>query len=113
MTQAELELVARGIRDRGLHSSWTELLAFSSDVVGTLVDAYQALLRNTVPSDKISSSDTIGVQEIVRDKLATVLTLLTNEAQVARWESEALTENSRQIVQEVKDSSFKGKYPQV
>ena len=113
MTQAELELVARGIRDRGLHSSWTELVAFSGDVVGNLVDVYQALLRNTVPSGKTSSSDTIDVQKAVRDKFAVALALLTSEAQVVRWESEALAENSRQIAQEVKDSSFKGKHPQV
>jgi hypothetical protein len=104
MTQAELEIVARGIRGRGLHSSWTELLAFSNDVVSTLVDAYQALLRNTVPSGKISSSDTIKVQNFVRDKLVTVLTVLTSEAQVARWESEAFAKNSRPIAQELEDS---------
>ena len=113
MTQAELELVARRIRDRGLHSSWPELLAFSSDVVGTLVDAYQALLRNAVPSGKISSSDTIDVQKVVRDKLAAVLALLTSEAQVARWESETFKENSSPVAQEVEDSVFEGNKSQM
>jgi hypothetical protein len=95
MTQAELELVAREIRDRGLHSSWDELLTFSKDAVGSLVDAYQALLRSTAKSDKVSSSDSDDVQKMVRNKLAKALTLLTSEARVARWESEALTENNR------------------
>jgi hypothetical protein len=113
MTQAELELVARGIRDRGLHSSWTELLAFSDDVVGNLVDVYRTLLRNAVISGKISSSDTTEVQNVVRDKLAAALALLTSEAQVARWESEAFKENSSPVAQEVEDSSFKGKKSQV
>jgi hypothetical protein len=113
MTQAELELVARGIRDKGLHSSWTELLAFSDDVVGNLVDVYRTLLRNAVISGKISSSDTTEVQNVVRDKLVTVLTVLTSEAQVARWESEAFTENSSTVAQEMEDSSFERKHLQV
>jgi hypothetical protein len=95
VTQAELELVAREIRARGLHSSWEELLTFSKDTVGSLVDAYQTLLRSTAKSDKVSSSDSDDVQKMVRDKLAKVLTLLTSEARVAKWESEALTENNR------------------
>jgi hypothetical protein len=95
VTQAELELVAREIRARGLHSSWDELLTFSKDAVGSLVDAYQALLRSTAKSDKASSSDPDDVQRMVRDKLAKALTLLTSEARVAKWESEALRENNR------------------
>jgi len=95
VTQAELELVAREIRDRGLHSSWDELLTFSEDTVGILVDAYQALLRSTAKSAKVSSSDPGDVQKMVRGKLAKALTLLTSEARVVKWESEALTENNR------------------
>jgi hypothetical protein len=95
VTQAELELVAREIRARGLHSSWDELLTFSKDAVGSLVDAYQALLRSTAKSAKVSSSDPDDVQKMVRDNLAKALTLLTSEARVAKWESEALTENNR------------------
>ena len=106
MTQTELELVARGVRARGLHSSWDELLTFSKDAVGSLVDAYQALLRSTAKSDKVSSSDPDDVQKVVRGKLAKALTLLTSEARIAKWESEALTENNRPETQGVEDSRF-------
>ena len=51
MTQVELELVARETRARGLHSSWKELLTFSEDMAGSLVDAYQALLKSMARSD--------------------------------------------------------------
>jgi hypothetical protein len=95
VTQAELELVAREIRARGLHSSWEELLTFSKDAVGSLVDAYQALLRSTAKSAKVSSSDPDDAQEVVREKLAKALTLLTDKARVAKWESEAFTDNNR------------------
>ena len=95
MIQAELEQVARKMRARGLHSSWEELLEFSRDVVGSLVDAYQALLKSTAKSDRISSIHPDDVQKVVREKLATVLTLLTSEAQVARWELEASAENRK------------------
>jgi hypothetical protein len=95
VTQVELELVAREIRARGLHSSWNELLTFSEDAVGSLVDAYQALLRSTAKSVKVTSSDPDDVQKLVGDKLAKALTLLTGEARVAKWKSEAFTENYR------------------
>ena len=94
MTQAELESIARKMRAKGLHSSWEELLMFSEDVVGGLVHAYQALLRNITLSNKTTSSDPSDVQKVVRDKLAAVLTMLTSEAQVARWESEVLAGNN-------------------
>ena len=106
MTQTELELVAREIRARGLHSSWEELLTFSKDVVGSLADVYQTLLKSTAKSDKVSTSDPDDVQKVVRDKLAKVLTLLTSEARVAKWESEALTENNRPGTQGIEDSRF-------
>ena len=106
MTKIELELLARGMRARGLHSSWDELMIFSKDAVGSLVDAYQALLRSTARSDKISPSDLENVQKVVRGKLATVLTLLTSRTQVAKWESEALTENNRPGTQGVEVSLF-------
>jgi len=106
MTQAELELVAREIRARSLHSSWDELLKFSRDTVGSLVDAYQALLRSAAKSDKISPSSLDDVQKVMRGKLATVLTLLTSEARVAKWELEILTENNRAGTQRVEDSRF-------
>jgi hypothetical protein len=107
MKQAELELVAREIRARGLHSSWDELLTFSEGVVGSLVDVYQTLLKGTEEWDKISPSNTDDVQKVVREKLATVLTLLTSEAQVAKWESEALSGNSiLNNIQKIKYSGF-------
>jgi hypothetical protein len=95
MTQAELELVAREMRGRGLHYSWNELLAFAEDVVGSLVNAYQTLLRSMAKSNTISSTDPDEVQKMVKDKLVKALTLLTDKARVAKWESEALTENDR------------------
>jgi hypothetical protein len=95
VTQIELELVTREMRDRGLHYSWNELLAFAEDTVGSLVDAYQTLLRSMAKSGKVSSSDPDDAQEVVREKLAKALTLLTDKARVAKWESEALTENNR------------------
>jgi len=95
MTQAELELIARGMRARGLHSSWDNLLEFSKDIASNLADAYQALLRNAALSDTSSLSDPNNAQKIVRDKLAKALTLLTSKAQVARWEAEAAAENRK------------------
>jgi hypothetical protein len=106
MTQAELELIAREMRARGLHSSWNELLVFSDDVVGSLADAYQALLRSMEKSDKVSSTNPDNVRKIVKDKLAKALTLLTSEAQVAKWESKALMGNNRPGTRGVEDSRF-------
>ena len=93
MTQGELELIARNVRARGLHSSWDDLLKFSKDVIGNLADAYQSLLKSLALSKKTPSNDLVDMQKVIRDKLATALTLLTSPAQVARWESEALAEN--------------------
>ena len=90
MTHAELEQIAREVRARGLHSSWNELLEFSDDIVGALVEAYQTLLRDSVSLGSMPSSKREGIQPMVRDRLARALTLLTSQAQVARWESEAL-----------------------
>jgi hypothetical protein len=106
VTQAELELVAREMRDRGLHFSWNGLLAFAEDVVGSLASAYQTLLRSMAKSSTISSTDPDDAQKVVRDKLVKALTLLTDKARVAKWESEALTENSRPGIQGVEDSRF-------
>jgi len=107
MTQTELELVAKKMRARGLHSSWDELLAFSKDVVGGLANAYQALLKSMAKSDKVSSTSPDDVKKVVRDELAAALTVLTNEAQVARWESEALAGNSILGTLEVDDQGLK------
>lgn len=83
LTQTDLENAARQMRDRGLHSSWIELIEFSRCTVGSLVDAYQALLRSSACSDDL--------QVTLKDNLARALTSLTSESQVARWESEALS----------------------
>ena len=107
MTQAELELVAKKMRTRGLHSSWDELLTFAKDVVGGLADAYQAVLKSTAKSDKVSSTNPDNVQKVVRDKLAAALTVLTSEAQVARWESDVLDGNNVPGTWQVGDQSLK------
>jgi len=104
VTQAELELVAREMRDRGLHYSWNELLAFAEDVVGSLASAYQILLRSMAKSNTTSSTDPDDAQEVVREKLAKALTLLTDKGRVAKWESEAL--NNRSGIEGVEDSQF-------
>lgn len=90
MTQAELEQIARETRARGLHSSWSELLRFAESVVGSLVDAYQALLRKSVSSGGKLSADVDDLQVLLQDRLAKALTWLTSEAQVSRWKAEAL-----------------------
>ena len=90
MTQAELELVAGKMRDRGLHSSWLELIQFSRDVVGNLADAYQALLRSIPSPSEVSSDNPDAVLNVISNKLATALTLLTDEEQVDRWGANAL-----------------------
>ncbi len=94
MTQAELELVAREIRAMGLNSSWDELLTVSKDAVGGLVDVYKAVLWSAVNLDKVSPTDYNDFQNMASDKLAKALSLLTSEAQVNKWKSEALTENN-------------------
>jgi len=106
MTQAELDSIARKMRARGLRSSWEELLTFSKDVVGSLVDAYQAMLKSTAKSDRVSSTNPDDVQKVMRDKLAAVLILLTSKAQVARWESEALAGNNILNTPKVEGSGF-------
>ena len=93
MTQAELEQIAREVRARGLHSSWNELLEFSESVVGSLVDAYQALLRNPVSSGNILSANPGNLRMLLQEKLGKALVSLTSQEQVAKWESEALASN--------------------
>ena len=90
LTQADLEQLARQMRARGLHSSWNELIEFSDGVVGGLVEAYKALLRDSTSLGSTPSSNSKDVQLMVRDRLAKALTLLTSEKQVARWDSEVL-----------------------
>ena len=90
MTQVELEQISRDMRARGLHSSWNELLVFSESVVGGLVDAYKALLKNPVSSGNMLSANPGDLPMLIKEKLGRALVLLTSQAQVARWESEAL-----------------------
>ena len=91
MTQAELNSIAQKMRSRDPNYSWMEAFIFAKDVVGGLAHAYQALLKNSMIPNKTTPSD---VQNVVRDKLAAMLTLLTSEAQVARWESKVLAGNN-------------------
>ena len=90
LSQTDLEELARQMRARGLHSSWNELLEFSESVVGSLVDAYQALLRNSVSSGNMLSANPGDLRVLVQEKLGMALALLASKEQVARWESEAL-----------------------
>jgi len=90
LSQTDLEQLARQMRARELHSSWNELLEFSGSVVGSLVDAYQALLRSSVSSSNMLSVDPGDLRALVQDKLGRALLSLTSKEQVARWESEAL-----------------------
>jgi hypothetical protein len=89
MTQVELEQIAREVRARGLHSSWNELLEFSESVVGSLVDAYQALLRNSVSSGNMLSANASDLRVLLQEKLGKALVSLASREQVAKWGSEA------------------------
>jgi len=90
MTQAEAELIAREIRNRCLHSSWSDLVAFWQSVMDNLESAYHAAVLSTAPLPRTSSGDSSDItQRKVRDKLAIALSQLAGERQVARWEAEA------------------------
>ena len=93
MTSAELEQVARQVRSVGLHSSWNELLVFSESVVGSLVSAYQALLRNSKSSDNMLLANPADMRLLLQENLGRALVSLTSQEQVAKWESEALSCN--------------------
>jgi len=90
MTPAEMEQIAMNFRAKGLHSSWNELIEFSKDVVGGLVEAYQILLKDAASSGSIPSDNTEKMRLLVRDRLAKALTSLASPSHVARWESEVL-----------------------
>jgi len=87
MTLIELEQIAAKMRATGLHSSWNELIGFSNDVVGGLVEAYQTLLKDSASSN---GDDTKKIYPLVRDRLSKALISLASQAHVARWESEVL-----------------------
>jgi hypothetical protein len=89
MTKTEAELIARGIRSRCLHSSWSDLVAFWKDVLDNLESAYRAAVRGTAPNQHISSEHSSELQPTVEDKLATALSQLAGEKQVARLHIEA------------------------
>ena len=90
LKQADLEQLARQIRARGLRSSWVELLEFSESAIGSLVDAYQALLRAPVSSGNPLSANPGDLRVLLQEKLDKALVSLTSQEQVAKWESEAL-----------------------
>ena len=86
MTQTELEQVATHIRDIGLHASWNDLLAFTDNVVGNLVDAYQTVVGNSLATNVVLSP---APDNVLQEKLSKAITSLTNEEMVARWRTEA------------------------
>ena len=93
LNQTDLEQLARQMRARVLYSSWDELLEFSESVVGSLVDAYQSLLRSSVSSGNILSANPGDLRVLLQEKLGKALVSLTSQEQVAKWESEALASN--------------------
>jgi len=93
LNQADLEQLARQTRARGLRSSWVELLEFSGSAIGSLVDAYQALLIAPVFSGNPLSANPGDLRVFLQDKLGKALVSLTSQEQVAKWESEALADN--------------------
>ncbi len=93
MTQKDVEQVATQMRARGLHSSWKELLEFSESVVGSLVDAYQTLLRSSASSGNVLAASPDDLRVLLQEKLGKALLSLTSKEQVAKWESEALAGN--------------------
>ena len=90
MTQGEIEVVAKEIRTRSLHSSWDELVGFWQSVIGNLERAYRASVQSISDFHQISSGDSTDMQTIVRDELATALRKLAGGRQMARWYSEAM-----------------------
>jgi len=94
MTQEDIELVARKIRATGSNASWQDLLILSKDAIGSLIDTFQGLLRNTPVFDRTALDNCKESQRIVLERLNRVLILLTSEAQVSRWKLEALADNS-------------------
>ena len=93
LNQADLEQLASQMRARGLHSSWVELLEFSESAIGSLVDAYQALLGAPVSSGNPLSANPGDLRVFLREKLGKALVSLSSQEQVAKWESEALADN--------------------
>jgi len=93
LNQADLEQLARQMRARGMHSSWKELLDFSESAIGSLVGAYQTLLRAPVSSGNPPSASPDDLRVLLQEKLGKALVSLSSQEQVAKWESEALAGN--------------------
>lgn len=94
MTQGEVEFMVREIRTRCLHSSWSDLVGFWEGVIGKLEDAYRAVVQSTASSSRVPSRDSADMQSIVRDKLATALSQLAGESEVAKLDAEATGQSS-------------------
>ena len=70
MTQEDIEAIAREVRTRALHSSWSELVEFWQDIIGSLENAYRASVRSTAAFRHVSSAEADDMQRVVRDELA-------------------------------------------
>jgi hypothetical protein len=92
MTKGEIEVVAKEIRTRSLHSSWDELVGFWQSVIGSLERAYRASVQSIADFHQVSSGDSNDMQRIVRDELATALRELAGGRQMAKWDAEAMGE---------------------
>jgi len=89
MTQAEIESIAREMRARCLHASWSDLVIFWRGVMGNLESAYRTLVHGTAPPHHVSSEDLGNTGRMARDKLAVALRQLAGDRQIARWDAEA------------------------
>ena len=94
MAPAELEKIVAKMRAMGLHASWNELIEFSNDVVGNLIEAYQTLLKDSASYNRKSTEK---MHLLVRDRLSKALVSLTSPENVARWESEALGNSNTEL----------------
>ena len=92
MTRGDIEVVAKEIRTRSLHSSWDDLVGFWQGVIGNLERAYRASVQSRAAFHHMSSGNSKDMQRIVRDELATALRRLAGEEQMARWDAEAMGE---------------------
>ena len=88
MIQGEAKFIAREIRTRCLHSSWSDLVGFWEGVIGKLEDAYRAVVQSTA-SSRVPARDSADMQSMVKDKLAMALSQLAGERQVAKLDAEA------------------------
>lgn len=89
MTKAEVELIAREIRNRCLHSSWIDLVAFWQGVMVNLESAYLTMVQGAEATHHVSSEHSSELEPTVKDKLGMALSQLAGEKQVARLYAEA------------------------